>query len=247
MANVEIQNYVINLLNLLNLSIVKTQNILISSRHIELFWGASNNDPVLRNLFYIYFENKILKLIIVEGEDAIAKITKIKTQTRMRYIRTLILNCFHAPRDHHEYNRHMKALVEDINVSEINENTKIDLSHIENICKFSRLCEIDYYECAVEIANSDFSYLQPYEKKLNGEKYLLYLHKASVKKYKILYIAAAIYEFIPKIKFSEAYMLCGTAIAKNKALLMCSNNEQEVHMSYKTLLNEGLSVSIESK
>jgi len=197
------------------------------------------------------FENKVLSLIHVEGEEAISKVCEIKHSTRRRYISTYILNCLHSPSDQQEYNDHIRLLVDGINDNAESDGimsieTINDLSHIKGISKFlkfSEMCSEDYIKCAKEMIDSNYSFAQPYERKLNEEKYLLFLHRHNIYRHHNLYIAAAIYEYIPDIKLSEAYMLHGTATTKGKTLLMSSNNENEVYKSYKALYAEGLGVS----
>ncbi|NMA32091.1 MAG: nucleoside-diphosphate kinase [Candidatus Methanofastidiosa archaeon] len=241
MENDQIQQHIYNSLKACNLSIKSKKEIVLKEEDVTALWEFTIRDPVCKKILQLYLTNKALQLILIEGENALSKVCKIKSETRKIYAKTFFANCLHAPKSDQEYTRDIYFIFE----GKRRELKPILIYDTSKFSKFSKLKKEDFHKCANEIymitEKNDF--LIPAVKKvLSDERHLLYLHNDKI--HELVYVAAAIYEFIPKLTLSEAYLICICVEIKGKALLMCSDNKGSLEEIYNLLLETGITVSL---
>lgn len=86
-----------------NLSITQTSKIVLTRNKIMGLWEAVLKDSLLRELFFLNFQNKIVNLLLITGDNAINSIVEIKKEIRKKYSLNAIENCIHTPNSKREY------------------------------------------------------------------------------------------------------------------------------------------------
>lgn len=241
MSDIQIQQYIFYSLEKYNLSITSKMDISLKPDDITTLWEFTLRDPICKRILQLHLTNKVLQLMFVEGEDALSKVCKIKLETRKLYAKSFFSNCLHAPKNEQEYNR-------DINYLFYGICSKIETGLIGDTSKFSKFHKLDdnyYCQCADQIYAyyENNSMLMPsIENNTLDKKYLLYLHDDTI--HELVYVVAAIYEFVPGLTLFDSYLICMLAELRKNTLLMCSNDNKIIEKVLNQLLTAGIKVSI---
>lgn len=241
MSDVRIQQYIFYSLDKYNLSIISKTFISLKPDDITTLWEFTLRDPICKRILELHLTNKVLHLMVVEGEDALSKVCKIKLETRKLYAKSFFSNCLHAPKNKQEYNR-------DINYLFYGTCSKIKTELIgdtSKFLKFHKLDDNDYCQCADQIyayyKNNPMP-MSSIENNTSDKKYLLYLHDDTI--HELVYVVAAIYEFVPGLTVFDSYLICMLAELRETTLLMCSNDNKNIEKIFNQLLKAGIKVSI---
>lgn len=244
MSDVQIQQYIFCSLEKYNLSITSKMDIVLKPDDITTLWEFTLRDPICKRILQLHLTNKILQLILVEGVDALSKICKIKSETRKLYAKSFFLNCLHAPKNKQEYDR-------DINYLFYGTSSKAKTELIGDTSRFLKFHKLDdnyYCQCADQIY-SYYKYnsmLMPLiENDTLDKQFFLYLHDDVI--HELVYVVAAIYEFVPGFTLFDSYLICMIAELRGTTLLMCSNDKKIIKEVYNQLLDAGIKVSIRKK
>ena len=229
-------------LKLDNLHICEERNIILTPNDISTIWHFTLRDPISNYLLIKYLSNKKLKLFLIEGEKAIKKICDLKRRTRQLFAKNFLENCFHAPKNKNEYIKDTNFLLYHINgICE-----EKGISDTSKFIRFSLLNESDFNDCAKKIYDklqNNLNFKSTILKR-KSKKHTLYLLNDNI--HEIIYVVAAIYEFIMDFPLYRAYLTCIYADAEGEAILYSSNNIEEIKLIYKSLEGVGINIRVEN-
>ncbi|MCR5803677.1 MAG: hypothetical protein K6G47_05405 [Clostridia bacterium] len=243
MEDSTIQDVVCDRLEKLGLRIESEMLINVDEDCVCMLWDFTRRDEISRHAMMHFFNKKNLKLIQINGEDAIEKVNVLKKTIRKEYSRNFYCNCFHAPRNKKEYDHDIAYLLKKDKLR-TPKNTLI--CDVKKFKKYSAFNKNEIKENAVElferISNDGISRtIQSREKgKSDCNIYLI-----NDDEHELVYAGVALYEFIPDIRISEAYMLAMGADLYGNVLVYSNKSKQSTQEIYNSLNGAGLKVRLE--
>jgi nucleoside diphosphate kinase len=216
--NKKISNSILNEITTLDLQVTEEYSIILRNRDIVELWNFCARDLTIYKLLQYYLANRTLRLIFVEGEEAITKINTLKRKIRFKFATSAFANCFHAPKNEVEYVRDSAYLLDLLQekykerIMEPSDFPRYRLLTIDELQK----CADELYYMQNERVNTDIptSY--------KHEKYMLFMLDDNI--HELGFVAAAIYEFFQQFSIIKCYECCIIANNFGRALLISSNN-----------------------
>lgn len=210
----------------------ETVKVLLSHEIIDGLWPAYKNCPITKAFMYKYFNDKILDIWIITGEDVNEILKKIKRQIRKKYSHGCFANVLHTPVDAFEAEWQMQMLRGIQGKHENVPNNLIDNFVYEGM--FGKALKIDNKEI-INAVNKVWSEKYENGSVINsniqcniGEKnYQVILNDENNKT--IDYVISALYETISDCKIEELISIVLDVDIKKKAVLLndtlehCSN------------------------
>jgi nucleoside diphosphate kinase len=111
-SNPETRAYIDQLLSEYELQKVDAFSTALSEEDILFFWSHQHLGDVINACLKCYLMGHKLEVILVEGNDAIAGVKKIKKQTRKKYSISMFSNCMHTPASEEEYLKQVKVFMD---------------------------------------------------------------------------------------------------------------------------------------
>lgn len=232
------QSFIYNKLDMENLKVIEKKEILMKREAVTALWDFTLRDVVCKTILENYIGEQLLTLLIIEGDEALQKTCKIKAEIRKQYAKTFFINCIHAPKNENEYKKDMHYLFHKIR-GEIGSSLIYDTSLFS---RYSKLKTEKLKQCANElflIMEHDNFFISP---PIIAGKFNLYLYNDNV--HEMVYVAAALFEFIPGITLTKAYLFCIYVEINGRTPVMALNNKEEIDYVYSSLLKAGLNVKL---
>lgn len=110
MQNKEIYNFIYKEIQKESLYFYEKKEVIITEYMVENIWKFLNKDTVGKLLMLKYLLGKSVELWLLRGDDAIQKINRLKQKVRKQFAKSMISNCFHAPRTYKEYKADLECI-----------------------------------------------------------------------------------------------------------------------------------------
>lgn len=240
MENQEIRTYVYTYILNNGLTIIESKTVYLTEKDVELIWDFTSRDLVSKCILSDYLTNRTLDLIRVAGEEAISIVSRLKNDVREKYSRSFYENCIHAPKNEAEYMRDM-AVFEGRQLPKMQQSPLI-----YDTSRFQKYFKLSYTEKILEARK-----LYAVTKGINlvktlfekTKKYCLTLHNDDV--HELVYVAAAIYEYVPGITLCDAYLKCVIVEVNSVACLYESDEIHLLNRMHDQLTTAGLKVDVQ--
>ena len=239
MENNEICEYVYTFLGENNLHIIDNRIVNLRDSDIEYIWDFTKRDPLSKNILIKYMTGIPLDLIQIEGKNAISAIVILKKEVRKKFSKSFYENCIHAPKNVSEYRRDWALFT---GKRQLNDH-KIPL--IYDTSRFERYTNLN--EKVISSAARELITLtkgHSFDKSVwrKKKKYSLILQDDDI--HELVYVAAAIYEYIPGITLCEAYLKCIVVEIYASVQLYESDDFYQINNMMLLLKKAGLNVDV---
>ncbi len=237
-----IQDYVTEELMKLNLCVEKQIDYEVDEECICVLWEFTCRDDISKYAMKCFYKDYRLLLLLIHGENAIQKVHQLKKRTRNCYAINFYCNCFHAPRNKEEFVHDISYLLQ----KKVLESPKKTLIY-DTLCfdKYTELSANQKMRSAKEVfdrvRNDGISKIirkQKKQKKLHS----IYIYNDDI--HELVYVAAALYEFVPGLSISDAYLLAMGIDMMGVVLLYSSDNNNKTKEIGKELVDIGLKIKL---
>ena len=245
MEDSTIQDVVYDRLEQLELKIESEELVSIDEETVCMLWDFTQRDEISRHAMMHFFNKKKLKLLQIYGEEAIEKVNELKKNVRKEYSRNFYCNCFHAPRNKKEYVHDIAYL---INKDKLRTPKNTLICDVKGFKKYNAFDKDEIRENAVELferINND-GISQTIQSRQKG-KSDCNIYLINDDDHELVYAGVALYEYIPNIRISEAYMLAMGADLYGDVLVYSDKSKQNTKKIYNSLNEAGLKVKLELK